>query len=90
MTRTCVAAALILLTAAGLPADGRAECVSRSEGQQMVAKGQVTPLPVALQNAGLGGAQVLNADLCRSGGGWSYRLRYRRGGQVNSTNIPAS
>jgi hypothetical protein len=84
-----IAAALILLAAAGVASEGRAQCVPPGEGQQMVAHGQVSPLPVALQNAGLGGAQVLGAELCRSGSGWAYRVRYRQDGKVTSANIPA-
>ncbi len=84
-----IAAALILLATAGASFESRAQCVSPGEGQQMVAQGQVAPLPVALQNAGLAGAQVLAAELCRAGGGWAYRVQYRRDGKVSSANIPA-
>jgi hypothetical protein len=84
-------AAAVALIAALASSEGLAQdCVSRGEGQQMVASGQVSPLPAALQNAGLSGAQVLDAELCRAGGGWAYRVRYRRDGQVEAANIPAN
>ncbi len=42
MTRyRTIAAALILLAAAGLSSEGRAQCVSQGEGQHMVSQGQV-------------------------------------------------
>jgi hypothetical protein len=84
-----IAAALILLAAAGLSSEGQAQCVSRSEGQQMVDQGQVQPLPAALANAGLGNVNVLGADLCRVGGGWVYQVRYNAGGAVKTANVPA-
>jgi hypothetical protein len=89
MRSYCHTAAALLLLAAGASSPGAAQCVSPGEGQRMVAYGQVTPLPVALQQAGLSDVQVLDADLCRSGGGWSYNVRYRYGGQVNAISIPA-
>jgi uncharacterized membrane protein YkoI len=55
----------------------------------MVAQGEVLPLPAALQNAGLGGAQVLDVQLCRAGGGWAYRVRLNQNGQVRTANVPA-
>lgn len=79
----------LALFSAGMLSDGRAQCVSRQEARQVLQQGEAAPLAVAMQNAGLGNAQVLNADLCRSGGGWSYRVRYRQDGQVSSASIPA-
>jgi hypothetical protein len=86
-----IAAAALLLALSGLSADSLAQggCVSQGEGQQMVAQGQVLPLPAALQNAGLGGAQVIDVQLCHAGGGWAYRVRYNQGGQVSTANVPA-
>ena len=82
--------AAFVLAAVGAPSVGWAQgCASGAEARQLLQEGQVAPLPTALQNAGLGGAQVLDAQLCRSGGGWSYRVRYRQDGQVTSANIPA-
>ena len=86
--RTLLAAALFLSLAGGF-SEGRAECVSGREARQVLEKGQAAPLPTAMQNAGMSGAQVLEAQLCKAGGGWSYRVRYRQGGQVRSANIPA-
>jgi hypothetical protein len=74
---------------AALSSEGQAQCVSQGEGQQMVAQGQVQPLPAALANAGLGGVQVLGAQLCRAGGGWVYQVRYNAGGAVQTANVPA-
>lgn len=84
-----IAAALALAAAIGVSSGAAAQCVSAGEGQQMVAQGKVAPLPSALQSAGLGGAQVLSAELCQSGGGWYYKVRYRDSGQVSSKNIGA-
>ena len=79
----------LLLTAGGVSAASAQGCASRGEARQLVAEGQVAPLPVALQRAGLGDAQVISADLCQSGGGWSYNVQYRQDGEVRSANIPA-
>lgn len=90
MTRyRTMAAALFLLAAAGLSSEGRAQCVSPGEGNQLVQRGQVAPLPTALANAGLGGVQVIDVQLCQAGGGWVYRVRYNAGGAVNTANVPA-
>jgi hypothetical protein len=83
-----VIAAFVLGLAGGL-SDGRAECLDRRQARQILEQGQAIPLPSAMQSAGLNGAQVVEAQLCRSGGGWSYHVRYRQGGQVRSANIPA-
>jgi hypothetical protein len=64
-------------------------CVEGKQAREVLEKGQAAPLPTAMQNAGLHGAQVLSAQLCKAGGGWSYKVRYRQGGQVRSTSIPA-
>jgi len=86
--RTLLFSALAL-AGAGAFSEVQAQCVSRQEARQVLQQGEAAPLPTALQNAGLGDAQVLDAQLCRSGGGWSYRVRYRQDGQVTSANIPA-
>jgi uncharacterized membrane protein YkoI len=46
------------------------------------------PLPEAMQQAGVEGG-VVEAELCRGGGGYSYRVRLRQNGQVRVVNIPA-
>jgi hypothetical protein len=83
--------AVLALAAAGALSEGQAQggCVSGHEAREVLEQGQAAPLATAMQNAGLSGAQVLDAQLCRSGGGWSYRVRYRQDGQVSSANIPA-
>jgi hypothetical protein len=87
--RTMLVAAFFLSLAGGF-SEGRAECVNGKQARQVLEQGQAAPLPTAMQNAGLNGAEVVEAQLCRAGGGWSYRVRYRQGGQVRSANIPAS
>jgi hypothetical protein len=86
--RSMIIAAFLLVLAGGL-SGAQAECVSGRDARKVLEQGQAAPLPSAMQSAGLRGAQVLDAQLCRSGGGWSYRVRYRQGGQVRSANIPA-
>ena len=86
------AAALVCLSLAGFPADGMAQgCMSRQDGRQLLEQGRVAPLPVALQRAGISRDQVVEVQLCRSGGGFVYRLRVLQpGGRVRSINVPAS
>ena len=85
-----IAAALILLAAAGVASEGRAQCVPSGEGQQMVAQGQVLTLPQALQRAGISASQLAGQpQLCRAGG-WVYRVPIVQGGQRTTVNIPAS
>jgi hypothetical protein len=84
-----IAAALVLFAVGAVSSAAAAQCIPAGEGQQMVAQGQVLPLPTALQNAGLAGVQVLKVQLCHSGGGWAYRVRYRQGGAVSSATVPA-
>jgi hypothetical protein len=81
--------ALFFLTLGGGLSEGQAQCVEGKQARQVLEQGQAMPLPSAMQNAGMSGAQVVEAHLCKSGGGWSYRVRYRQGGQVRSANIPA-
>ena len=83
-----LALALLLLTAGGSSAALAQGCASRGEARQLVAEGQVAPLPVALQRAGLDDVQVISADLCQAGG-WVYRVQFRQDGEVRSANIPA-
>lgn len=90
MTRYRAIALAALLVLGGLSAEARAQsCVPAGQGQQMVEQGQVKPLYVALQSAGLAQAQVLSAELCQAGGGWIYRVRYRQGGNVGTADVPA-
>ena len=90
MTRFRAIALAALLALGGLSAEAQAQgCVSAGQGQQMVDQGKVKPLYVALQSAGLAQAQVLSAELCQSGGGWIYRVRYRQGGDVGTADVPA-
>jgi hypothetical protein len=84
-----VAGLFLVLSGLNAAALAQSGCVSPGEGQQMVAQGKVAPLPAALQRAGLAGVEVVAAELCHSGGGWAYHVRYRQGGQVSSANVPA-
>jgi hypothetical protein len=86
--RTLILAAL-LLAATGPLAESRAQggCFSPSEGHQLVAEGQAITFPEAASRAGIEGNQVVDVQLCRSGGGYIYRVRLRDGGQAN---IPAN
>ncbi len=65
--------------------------MSRQDGQQLVAQGQVLPFPVAMQRAGLSRDQLVGSpNLCRAGGGYVYRVRVlQRGGRVRPMSIPA-
>jgi hypothetical protein len=62
-------------------------CVSGQEGRALVAEGRVMPFPEAARRAGIADNDVVAVDLCRSGGGFVYRVRLRQGGE---TTIPAS
>jgi hypothetical protein len=85
-----IAAALLAISMAGLPSAGLAQaCVSRAESRQLLEQGQVTPLPEALRQAGLEDGRVVDAQLCRAGGGFVYRVRILQNGQVRGTNVPA-
>lgn len=64
--------------------------MSRGEGRELVAEGQVIPFPDALQQAGIAAEQVVDVQLCESGGGFVYRVRVLQpNGRVRATNIPA-
>jgi uncharacterized membrane protein YkoI len=64
-------------------------CVSRAEGRQLLEQGQVMPLPEAIRQAGLAGGRVVDAQLCRAGGGFVYRIRILQDGEVSGRTIPA-
>jgi hypothetical protein len=85
-----IAAALAFLaamaTSSAVVAQG---CASGGEARQLIQQGQIVPLAVALQRAGLGDVQVADAKLCSQGGGWFYQVRYRYGGQVSVVSLPA-
>lgn len=64
-------------------------CVSGGEGRQLIEQGQVVPFPQAMQQAGISG-QVVDVQLCRSGGGYVYKARVReQSGEVRAVDIPA-
>jgi hypothetical protein len=66
------------------------ECLSGSEGRQLLEQGQVIPFPTAVRQAGISSDQVVDVQLCRGGGGYVYRVRViDASGQVTNMNIPA-
>jgi hypothetical protein len=62
-------------------------CLSPRDGTELVAQGQVLPLPVAVRNAGLSDSDVVSVRLCQSGGGYVYVVELRQGGRKT---IPAN
>jgi hypothetical protein len=87
-TIRAIAGALFIL-AAGSWSAAEAQCVSGRNGRELVAQGEVMPFPEAARQAGISSDQVVGVQLCRSGGGYVYRVRVLRGGKVRSVNIPA-
>lgn len=84
-----LAIGLVAILTAAAPSAGMAQaCVSRAESRALLEAGQVVPLPEALRQAGVAG-RVVDAELCRAGGGYVYRVRILEDGQVRGTNIPA-
>lgn len=87
--RNTAAALLFAFAAIGDVGMAQAACVSDRDFRQLAARGQVVSLPDALRSAGVRG-QVIEAQLCEAGGGYSYRVRVRqRSGEIRSLNIPA-
>ena len=86
-----LAAALALLAFAGPATDAVAqECISGRAARQMLESGQIVPFPDALRRAGIGRDRLLERELCRSGGGYVYRVRVLGpGGRVRVVDIPA-
>jgi len=85
-----IAVALLAMFIAFPPSNGLAQaCVSRAESRQLLEQGQVVPLPEAMQQAGLAADRVVDAQLCRSGGGFVYRIRVLKEGDVRPVEIPA-
>ena len=70
-------------------APAQSGCASRAEGRQLLEQGQVVPLPEAMRRAGLPSGAVVDAQLCREGGGYVYRVRVRQNGNVRQAKIPA-
>ena len=90
-TKHVIAAAILALALAG-PTSGAVaqQCLSPSEGQALVAQGQVMPFPSAVRQAGISPDQVVDVQLCQAGGGYVYRVRViDASGQVTAMNIPA-
>ncbi len=84
-----IALAILLLAGSSSASFPQGGCVSGGEGRQLLEQGQVVPFPQAMQQAGISG-QVVDVQLCRSGGGYVYRARVREeGGDVREVNIPA-
>jgi hypothetical protein len=87
-----IATALAFLAVAGPPSGALAQggCLSGGEGRQLLEQGQVIPFPDAMRRAGLSADEVVDVQLCQSGGGYVYLVRILRGGEVTTQNIPAS
>jgi hypothetical protein len=90
-TNRALAAALLALSLAFSVSDGMAQgCLSSREGRQLMEQGEVVPFPEAVRRAGLSSDQVVEVQLCQSGGGYVYRVRVlESGGEVRARNIPA-
>jgi hypothetical protein len=84
--------AALCLAFAGLVSSAMAQgCVKGQEARQLLEQGQAIPFPEALQRAGYSSDQLAgDPQLCRNGGGFVYRVRVYRNGQVSSVSIPAS
>ena len=88
-----VTAAILLGLASGLPAPVAAQegCLSGREGREIVASARILPFPVAVQRAGLSPRDVQDVALCRSGGGYVYRVRVvQPNGGARTITIPAN
>lgn len=86
-----IAAALLAVAIAGAASPGLAQqCLSGGEGRALLEQGQVIPFPQAARQAGISPDRVVDVQLCRSGGGYVYRVRVLdASGQVSAMNIPA-
>jgi hypothetical protein len=88
------AAALValFLAVAGTSGPAAAQaCVSRQQARQLLEQGQAVPFPDALQRAGYSRNQLAgDPQLCKAGGGFVYRVRIVRSGQVSAVSIPAN
>jgi hypothetical protein len=84
-----IAVAGVLLALSGINAESMAQggCVSESEGHQLVAQGQASPLGEATSRAGIPHNQIVSVRLCHAGGGYIYQLQLRDG---STRSIPAS
>ena len=88
-TRRAIAAVLCAMVLAA-PSGGLAACLSRGDGRSLMEKGQVIPLPEALQRAGLSPGELVDVQLCQGGGGYVYKVRILQdGGKLRTMNIPA-
>ena len=89
--QTCHRSSILAVAIAGPASPVMAQqCLSGGEGRQLLEQGQVIPFPQAANQAGIAPDQVVDVQLCRSGGGYVYRVRVLdASGQVTSMNIPA-
>ena len=81
-----VAAFLTIAPAAGW---AQGNCLSGGEARELIEQGQIVPFPDAMRQAGLSPDQVVDVQLCATGGGFVYRVRVLEGGAVRRVNIPA-
>ena len=82
-----IAFAGLFLALSGIGTASMAQCVSDSEGHQIVAQGQAIPFPEAASRAGIPANQIVSVVLCHAGGGYIYRVQLRQGG---TKSIPAN
>ena len=83
-------AVLLALSLAGPVSDAVAQGACVSDIRQLPGEARALTLPAALQRAGVSG-QVVDAQLCQSGGGYVYRVRIRAAnGELKSMQIPAN
>src|SRR4051812_14656209 len=91
MTKLATIALATLFLALAGPAAIAQGCVSGQQARQLLEQGQAVPFPEALRRAGYSRDQLAgDPQLCKSGGGFVYRVRVVQDGQVSSVTIPAN
>lgn len=86
------ALAAFLLAAPGTsPGRAQANCVSGKAGRELLEQGQILPFPEAIRRAGISPNELAgDPRLCKSGRGFSYRVRVLQNGRVKGVTIPAN
>lgn len=79
------ALATAMLGCGALPAT--AACLSSSQAEQAVASGQAVRLGAIMRQVG---GEIVNAQLCESGGRLVYQLAVSSGGQVRTVVVDAA
>lgn len=87
---------ILLLAGIGLaivcsPSAADARCLSPSQIQNAVRSGSILRLAVVARAVGVRGDDILNAELCESGGLLLYRLAVRRpNGRIDNLVVDAT